>query len=668
MVAEVAVFTPRPPVSLFETARVEFDTGFGNIVTPNLYAQIDSRGQVSRLLSTTAVLTALRLTNTSASPRDVELNVRDVSRVRYTAELTAGPGQNWLRLDRVVRPRGVNLFGYDWSDTPPVRLAEDPNTIGTIARDLSWTPDSAFLAVAFAARNFRIFDATNGFSIAHTSPSVSAPVVVNRLVWSPDGRYLAVTYTFANQIGVPSLKLFDCADRAAPVEIAIPNILTLITRDTNWLSWGGPSGRYLIVSNASATDRFLVFDMIDPASPVVATALTTAINASTAGTGLAVAFNGTNSPARLAVSHSGGEFLTVFSWPSDTTVAKISSAVITSNTQRAVPRRGLAWSLDGRYLAALSGSSTAVPHTVYDFAGVLTTLPPPESLPPLPPSVSIAWSADGRYLVVGHGGGQRYVYYPLALPYLLLYDYQSGTPVRVTSSPRLQGFGRVDDIAFSPDNATLMVVGEAFDLFYPPIGVDNVQLLDSDNNDLVINGSFEDTTGLTREAFGWSAITNIPGWFSDGAPTPPGERIFIPNRRFVNAFATDGRNYLDLVSESLYTPQINSARLRQNFDDLVEGDTYRFVVDVPGTADSDVGLRVLWNGDTVDISNETVLPIVTNAKLLSFTLAPGESANVPIDKIMLAYGESLQGRASGGGVTASVSYVLSTQEIATDAP
>ena len=658
MSVEVAVFTPQAPVSLFESARLSVGTTFETAVNPSLYAEVDARNEVLALRSSTAIITAAALTNTSGATRRVDFRVRSSRQLTYLAEVQAVAGENWLRLERVTRPRGVTVYGYDWSAAPPVRLTTLPDALGLGADSVAWTSDSRYLATTDTSSRFQVFDADNAFATVFTSVPTSDPVRVGHAAWSADGRYLAVTYRNTQDTDHPPVKVFDFVVRNAPVEVALPQISTRVTDTPRGVTWGGPSNRYMIISNAGVT-RHAVYDWIT-GSPVFASSLTDSLQINTTGAGgqqAAFSPDGT----LLAVSYRGGARLTVFTFPTATTVSPVNNDVFGTNTSRVPPPQGLAWTDDSRYLACLSGSSLNVPFTVYDFLSGVTVLPTPAPLPPLPRLESAAWSRDGRYLVIGHGGAARYTYYPLPLPYLLLYDYNSGSPVRVTASPRLQGYGAVRAISFSPDGDTLMVSGFSFDRFYPPTGVDNVRLLDSTGVDWMVNGSFEDVTGLTVEAFGFSALDEIPGWRSDHADLG-GERIFLPNRRFVNAFATDGSVYLDIIGESQFSPAQNDVRLRQTFDSLVADDTYLLSLDVTASLESDTGVRAIWNGTPVTFDAADELPVETFFDVLSIDVPAGETVKVPIDKHMLVYGDTLQLRADGAGVSAVLSYILSTRE------
>jgi WD40 repeat protein len=663
MTTPVATFTPRAPVALFETAKLSLDTVFGTLIEPILYAEVDRRNRVTSLRNTTAVIVRARVTNASDAVRTVDFRSSTLKVDTYTADVVAQPGQNWLRLDRTTQSREGSIAGYDWTATPPVRLTAPIANIGNIGRCVSWTPDSRYAAVSFNATRFRIYDAENNYATIYTSDPTTFPVQPSQVQWSPDGRYLAVSYVNMSDANPhPFLRVFDFNVKPAPVEVALPPLAGILTQPVLRLAWGGPGGRYLIMGRASAAKAIAVLDW-NTGSPVYAEQLSIDLSNGVNGNVQAIAIGPDDIAAsprcRIAISHLRGTRLRVWNFNSATTVNRINNAIFAENTTRSPGPKGLAWTSDGRYLACLSGQTESVPFTVFDFDSGVSVRTPPGPLPFMPQLQACAWTPDGRYLFIGHGEATRYTYYPQALRYHLLYDYDSGSPVRILASPRLQGVGPVSDAKWSPNGEALLLAQSGFDRMYPPTGVDNIRLLDDEGENVVVNGSFEDMTGATRESFGFTAINEIPGWFVD---SPDGARVFFPSERFVDARPTDGVVYLDMVAQSLDPFGDNSPQLRQNFNDLVPGATYRLALDVTASRGSLIGVRVLWNGTPVAIDGSSNLPVTKNRPILRATLQPGESANVDLARHMLVYGDQLQAQASGGGVTAVVSYILSTQE------
>lgn len=120
---------------------------------------------------------------------------------------------------------------------------------------------------------------------------------------------------------------------------------------------------------------------------------------------------------------------------------------------------------------------------------------------------------------------------------------------------------------------------------------------------LIVNGSFEDTSGLTRTAYGFVATNGaIPGWTDTS-----GNAIDVHNDERGGQVATDGENWLDLEA----SPGNN--RIGQDVAGVVTGETYRLSFDVSdsqqvtatdGPAENTV--NVYWGGvlvATIDPSN-----------------------------------------------------------------
>jgi WD40 repeat protein len=638
----VAVFTPRPPVNLFEGARLALDTGYRTIVAPPLYATSDDRGQVRELRAAAAVVTRLHLSNTSASVRTVDLRVRSSRRVTYAADVVAQAGLNRVQINGVRTEKASPVFGYDWTDAPPSRF--DVAFGGNAAVD--WAPDSSRAALGSFGRTYALVDAST-LAVTVSAP-VTAPARPNTVRWSPDGRYLAIAFTFAAEAGEPALRVLDF-DTGSPVEVTLPVAVTgaVVTS----VAWGG--GRYLVVC-ASSTPRIQVLDW-DSETPVIAAFPALSVS------GNPVCARWSPDGRYLAIHHTTGDRLSVFDWATGAPV-RVEDARFAANTL-ALPQggKGLSWSADSLRLASCA-SVGDTGFTVFDFTGgTVDVLPPPAPRQFAPGIRTAAWSPDGRYLCVGHDDASPLTYYPTALPYLFLFDYDDPVPVLV-STPRVEAAGRIHEIQWSPDGDLLLVAGSPGDPEYPPTGLDNVRLEDAAGDNRIRNGSFEDTTGMVRTSFGFEAALTaspMPHW----SCPPTLQTVRVADARFVDAFATGGRNWLYLRAPEPFLPQPNGDNLRlfQDVAGLTAGETYRLAFDVTGSQDSLMKASVLWNGTAVAIDGATEFLKVEERDILRLTLAPGETLPVD-DKLILAYGERLDARASGGGVDAVLAYVLTTQE------
>ena len=120
---------------------------------------------------------------------------------------------------------------------------------------------------------------------------------------------------------------------------------------------------------------------------------------------------------------------------------------------------------------------------------------------------------------------------------------------------------------------------------------------------LIINGSFEDTTGMTPTVYGFDAPSgNIVGWTDAN-----GFSINVHNDNRGGLNATDGSNWMDMESASGQHNVIS-----QSVEGISDGQAYLLsfdVGDITTAADGMLGdnqLQLLWNGElvgTIDASD-----------------------------------------------------------------
>ncbi|TCR70565.1 glycerophosphodiester phosphodiesterase family protein [Bosea sp. BK604] len=133
-----------------------------------------------------------------------------------------------------------------------------------------------------------------------------------------------------------------------------------------------------------------------------------------------------------------------------------------------------------------------------------------------------------------------------------------------------------DVLATAPDLAT--------EPPQPPVAI---------GTDLIVNGGFEDVTGLTVAGNGW-------GWLNEGGTLPgwvdrAGNRVEIHKDIQNGVGPKEGTKYFDLDGNG------HNVTLVQHIDRAEEGATYRLtfsIADADGTTNDD-GVRVLWNGQVV---------------------------------------------------------------------
>ena len=137
-------------------------------------------------------------------------------------------------------------------------------------------------------------------------------------------------------------------------------------------------------------------------------------------------------------------------------------------------------------------------------------------------------------------------------------------------------------------------------------GVAVIDLYDTATRNLVVNGSFEDTTGMTETGFGFTSRTGqVPGWtwFSGSlVPSPDGQggKVDVVNSEIGGVTASEGNNYLDLEGNA------DNIQLGQDIQGMVDGETYRLGFDINDSLDKtqfDVPeenrVLVWWNGEQI---------------------------------------------------------------------
>ncbi|QQA43993.1 Hint domain-containing protein [Pelagovum pacificum] len=109
--------------------------------------------------------------------------------------------------------------------------------------------------------------------------------------------------------------------------------------------------------------------------------------------------------------------------------------------------------------------------------------------------------------------------------------------------------------------------------------------------DLIVNGSFEDFTGVTDTAYGGVATGSIIGWTS----YDPNNTFDLHDDGKGNTYATDGTHTLDMGGSP------NNLHVYQDIPGVMEGETYDLSFDA-GDLDFTANniLEVYWNGELID--------------------------------------------------------------------
>ena len=176
--------------------------------------------------------------------------------------------------------------------------------------------------------------------------------------------------------------------------------------------------------------------------------------------------------------------------------------------------RSVAWSPDGRYLAAGLQSSPYI--IIYDWnSGSPVKIPDPATLPTGGYLPAVTWSPDGRYLAIAHANS----------PYITIYDWSSGSPVKIPD-PAILPAGDSFSIAWSP-NGRYLAVGHTFSpyiTFYDwssgsPVKIPNPVTLPSSSpqgiawrNDSLYVALASGVSSNTFAVYDWT--TGNPVWMS----------------------------------------------------------------------------------------------------------------------------------------------------------
>jgi len=157
-----------------------------------------------------------------------------------------------------------------------------------------------------------------------------------------------------------------------------------------------------------------------------------------------------------------------------------------------------------------------------------------------------------------------------------------------------------DDVIYGETGDDSIVGGSGNDTLY---GDDAPDLTPIGPN-LIVNGSFEDTSGMTPTGYGFVGNGEIPGWTDAG-----GEEIDVHNDGRGGVNPTDGDNWLDLEA----SPGNN--RVGQDVQGVQAGASYLLTFDAgdatfaPQSGSGENLINVYWGGDliaTIDPNDGTM--------------------------------------------------------------
>jgi len=136
----------------------------------------------------------------------------------------------------------------------------------------------------------------------------------------------------------------------------------------------------------------------------------------------------------------------------------------------------------------------------------------------------------------------------------------------------------------------------------------------ADAPNLIVNGSFEDVSGLTQTTFGYLGVGSVSGWTTDD----PTHEIDIHGNNRGGVVPADGHYWADLEA----TP--GNIVLGQDVAGVTDGDNYVLTFSAGDRITDDNTFKVMWNGETVDVKGDAILdPVNGDMQRYSVNLTGG---------------------------------------------
>ncbi len=160
--------------------------------------------------------------------------------------------------------------------------------------------------------------------------------------------------------------------------------------------------------------------------------------------------------------------------------------------------------------------------------------------------------------------------------------------------------GEGDDDVYAGSGDDTVDGGNGNDLVFGGSGSDTLNGDDGDDvligdgpngagTNLLVNGSFEDTTGMTPTGFGFKG-NQVPGWQT----VPSSDLVDVHNNNRGGVPATDGNNWLDLSENT------DQTQIYQDVPGIDPEGTYVLTFDAGDIPNGENGVKVFWNGELVD--------------------------------------------------------------------
>ncbi|MGR3541319.1 MAG: Hint domain-containing protein [Hasllibacter sp.] len=166
--------------------------------------------------------------------------------------------------------------------------------------------------------------------------------------------------------------------------------------------------------------------------------------------------------------------------------------------------------------------------------------------------------------------------------------------------------GEGDDVVFGGDGADALCGDEGNDVIS---GAGPNSVADAAAANLIRNGSFEDTSGMTETGYGYVGDGAIPGWDS-----PDGDDIDVHDDGRGGVEAADGDNWLDLAGSP------GNTRVGQDVQGMEEGQPYILSFAAGDSVNDSNAIEVYFGGELI----ATIDPADGEMERFSFTVFGGQ--------------------------------------------
>ncbi len=638
------IVTPKPPVSTFERDSARATAAYATVVdVPIFVVQPERPGTSLGYPRVSAAVSKVNVTNLSGTTALVSARTVDFSFITYSATIVAGSGDGTDTLTLAgLTGAGItaepNYRLFDMTDPDaPIRTTLGTNLLGQTSCD--WSPDGRYLVTTGPTTNDRVqfYDFNTGVPVlVAPNPLTVAVQSVNVARFSPSGTHIAIGY--GN--GVVEIHPWP----AGGAFVTLPSTPAIGVTGIAWR----PSGRYLAVTHGQVSG-LSIYD-----NNTGSWVKTTLPASNPEGFARHVAWSPNS--RYLAVAHTGNARLAIYDWSSG-------SPVRLSNPATAAPvpstlRDALAWSPNSRYVAQAGAVAPFV--RVYDL-----DTGSPVALADLPTvalgtGTNCIWSPDGGTLILGYAVSADDEFTDITYLVNYAFDGAAFTPL---DPPNFLTQSTARAMAWNSTRNLLHVVSFGLPGLNGP-SLDNVRLLDNLGVDRILNGSFEDTTGMTPTTYGF--VGDVPNWICvDGSDVAKTRRVYTNNKRGI--IASDGIAWLDMLGGGDLSDPLSVfawTLLKQTVAGLTPGASYTLRFDAAMMSQASGLIRVLWNGAEITLTSslgQTVAaanPLGVRTILRNISIPAGQATTLPLAKTIMTGGDLLQVQSVGADCDVSASYVL----------